>query len=135
MSASRVDRAAQTPNKPANVPFKNLTTFIIDTINNKSRNRTDSCPIQSQHFTCLPKLMKNSTLGCPCTREHHQSVMLRASRELFCDEVLFTSFGASSASPQPPSSTTSLADFLHFQERLVATSTEQMLDFPPLKRS
>lgn len=55
--------------------------------------------------------------------------MLGVSRELFCDEVLFTSFGVSTF-PQPPLSTASVTDFLHFQECLVATSTEQMLTFP-----
>lgn len=120
-----------TPNKLANVP-----STVSQTVNNKSQKQTVSFLFQSPHCLCyllLPKLMEKSTLGYSHAATHHQSAMLKVSRELFCDEALFTFFffflGVSTF-PQPPLSATSVSDSLHFQECLMATSREQMLTFP-----
>lgn len=96
------------------------------TVNYKTFYRTDSCPIQSPHLFCylLSKLMDNSTPGYSCTAMHHVIFLY-----LFCDGMFIIS--GVSAFPQPPlSAATSVIDFLHFQECLMATSREQMLTFP-----
>lgn len=49
------------------------------------------CVIISWLWYLLHKLMKTSTLGYSCTAMYHQSAIFK---ELFCDEVLFTFFGA-----------------------------------------